>query len=291
MTPQTPATPRNNRPHALLQYPLLCAAILLSGCADTSSSFCTRTEQVVQAILAQIPGVDSCEQVTDTHLATITTLDLSGQSITELQAGDFSGLTNLSSLNFSDNPGGSLRFSIFTELPNLSSLNLGDDLIFDKQATSMLPSAPRLPFQEQEGLFALGQILENLPQGSPSEVSVFASPPEKMYVDQIYANPITAEMPEELRAVFERVQKRKEQGWSNRTEENSSDDISLEDREMRDNRLRLVFEQIAQHLQENINNVYDVGVGAGEGLSLSPTSPDPENEQPALNEQEQDEAK
>ena len=117
MTPQPPATPRNNRRLSLLQYPLLCAAILLAGCvdsadsADTSSSFCTRTEQVVQAILAQIPGVASCEQVTDSHLATITTLDLRGQSITELQAGDFSGLINLSSLDLRDNPAvDSMRF-------------------------------------------------------------------------------------------------------------------------------------------------------------------------------------
>ena len=58
---------------------------------------------------------------------------------------------------------------------------------------------------------------------------------------------------------------------------------------MRDNRLRLAYERIAQRWQENLNNDYDVRVGSGAGHLFSFISPDPENKQPALN--EQDEAK
>ena len=42
-------------------------------------------------ILAGIPGVSDCTLVTDTHLAAITSLNLSGQGMTALHADDFAG--------------------------------------------------------------------------------------------------------------------------------------------------------------------------------------------------------
>ena len=68
---------------------------------------------VQTAILAQITATNDCMMVTNPQLGQITTLDLSGQSIQTLQAGDFAGLTALTSLDLSNNN--------FPALPNIFS--------------------------------------------------------------------------------------------------------------------------------------------------------------------------
>ena len=57
---------------------------------------CDRTEQVRNAIVAAINGVDDCADVTEAHLAGITgTFDLNEQGISSLQSRDFAGLSSL----------------------------------------------------------------------------------------------------------------------------------------------------------------------------------------------------
>ena len=59
---------------------------------DTAAGICGRTEEVRDALLALIPGVSGAP-VTDADLAAITgPLNLSGQNISALAAGDFAGL-------------------------------------------------------------------------------------------------------------------------------------------------------------------------------------------------------
>ena len=84
-----------------------------------------RTQQVQDAIIAAIPGVNSAADVTEEHLAAITSLDLSSKNIASLQAGDFDGLTALTNLNLSGN-GHSIRVpsGIFDKLTELTHLNL-----------------------------------------------------------------------------------------------------------------------------------------------------------------------
>ena len=50
---------------------------------------CDRTEQVKNAIVAAVPGVTDCADVIETHLAAITSFNLSSESITTLKPGDF----------------------------------------------------------------------------------------------------------------------------------------------------------------------------------------------------------
>ena len=57
-----------------------------------------RTQQVRDAIVAEIYGVDSADDVTAAHLAAITHLNLNYKSITSLKSGDFDGLTALTTL-------------------------------------------------------------------------------------------------------------------------------------------------------------------------------------------------
>ena len=64
------------------------------------AGICGRTEEVRDEILDEISGVTHCANVTDAHLAAITgTLNLSFKGITALAAGDFDGLTALTSLD------------------------------------------------------------------------------------------------------------------------------------------------------------------------------------------------
>ncbi|MDE0400344.1 MAG: cadherin domain-containing protein, partial [Candidatus Poribacteria bacterium] len=86
-----------------------------------------RTQQVQDRIVALVPGVDSANDVTAAHLALITNLNLSNQSITALKAGDFDGLSALRSLSLAKNTLSSLPAGIFSGLSAMSSLDLGSN--------------------------------------------------------------------------------------------------------------------------------------------------------------------
>ena len=86
-----------------------------------------RTNEVVSAIEAAVPGDATGADITDTQLAAITTLDISEASITSLQNEDFTGLTGLRTLNLSQNSLSSLPEDIFDGVSSLRTLNLSDN--------------------------------------------------------------------------------------------------------------------------------------------------------------------
>ena len=84
-----------------------------------------RTPEVRDAIVAAVPGVDNAADVTETHLAAITELNLRNKGITSLKSGDFDGLTALTSLSLHGNDLIALPSGIFDELTALTTLYLG----------------------------------------------------------------------------------------------------------------------------------------------------------------------
>ena len=89
---------------------------------------CDRTPQVRDEIVAAVPSVSDCNDVTEAHLAAITgTLSLIGESITALAAGDFAGLTALENLNLRVNPLTTLPAGVFDGLTALTGLDLSDN--------------------------------------------------------------------------------------------------------------------------------------------------------------------
>ena len=107
ITPPPPPVSQHIR--FLLSGLLFLSVLLLSPSAAVSSSHlpnppvCDRTPQVRDAIVAQIPGVSACGDVTTTHLADLIYLGLLRTGISTLQADDFAGLSNLYTLTLSDN--------------------------------------------------------------------------------------------------------------------------------------------------------------------------------------------
>ena len=93
-----------------------------------------RTQQVQNAIVAAVPGVNSANDVTAAHLAAITILNLSNKRITSLKSDDFDGLTTLVILGLYSNNLRSLPSGIFDELTALKTLGL------QHNALSSLPS-------------------------------------------------------------------------------------------------------------------------------------------------------
>ena len=84
-----------------------------------------RTPQVRDAIVAAA-GVPA-NQVTEAHLAAITSLDLGLKKITSLKAGDFDGLNNLTVLYLPNNKLSTLPSGIFDNLTQLTRLLLGNN--------------------------------------------------------------------------------------------------------------------------------------------------------------------
>ena len=99
-------------------------AITINVIAGPDPAISSRTQAVQDAIIAAIDGVTSASDVTGTHLASITSLDLSNKSISSLSAGDFNGMDSLTSLDLSGNLlGTSLPDGIFSGL-SLTTLDL-----------------------------------------------------------------------------------------------------------------------------------------------------------------------
>ena len=96
----------------------------------------TRTQQVQDAIVAAVPGVNHADNVTATHLAAITELHLGLQSITELKSGDFDGFTSLTTLYLTDNAISDI--SVLKDLTSLTVLYLSNNAISDISALEHL---------------------------------------------------------------------------------------------------------------------------------------------------------
>ena len=119
-----------------------------------------RTAEVRDAIVDALSDVDSAADVTETHLSTITALNLRAKSITALQSGDFSGLTALTNLNLYNNQLSSLPDSIFKGLTALTTLRLGSNTV------DPLPNPVLL---EKDGD---GQFKAVVPAGAPFDIVV-----------------------------------------------------------------------------------------------------------------------
>ena len=98
--------------------------------ASTGVNVCGRTAQVRDGIVGQdaiVRDSSATECTSITELASITVLDLGGQSIVSLQLGDFAGLTALQALDLFNNHLKTLPADIFAGLTSLQGLGLGNN--------------------------------------------------------------------------------------------------------------------------------------------------------------------
>ena len=169
-------------------------SILLIHIRGFSGIFCGRTPAVRDALVALIPGVTDCIDVSDAHLAAITgVLNLNHHGIADLAAGDFAGLTSLNQLYMFSNLLTELPAGVFDELTSLESLYLTSnqlaDLnagVFDKLtglkvlqlADNELPELSAEVFEELSALQTLNlthNLLTDLPAGVFEELTLLES--------------------------------------------------------------------------------------------------------------------
>ena len=127
---------------------------------STSIGVSDRTPAVRDAIVAAVPNVSDAADVTDTHLAAITELNLRNSGITSLQSGDLGGLTGLTNLNLYGNMLSSLPSSIFEGLTALTALRLGGNLV------------DPMPLIVSIQQVSAGQFRAVIAEGAPFDVSI-----------------------------------------------------------------------------------------------------------------------
>ena len=153
-----------------------------------------RTQQVQDAIVGAVPGVDNADDVTPAHLAVITRLYLFSAEITSLKSGDFSGLTALTSLNLQSNSISDI--SALADLTALTHLSMSYNSVSDISALADLTALTELylsgnsisDISALEGLTALTGLY--LSDNSVSDVSALEGL-TKLTNLVLYDNPIS----------------------------------------------------------------------------------------------------
>ncbi len=131
-----------------------------------AAGICARTSEVQTAILSELSGISDCALVTETHLSSITgTLDFRAQSITDLKANDFAGLSGLGILRLDNNSLSSLPAGVFSGLSRLRTLRL------NRNALSSLPADVFSDLSNLERLTLDNNSLSSLPTGVFSGLS------------------------------------------------------------------------------------------------------------------------
>ena len=135
------------------------------------STACHRTLQVRRAIVAAVPGVDDCRDVTDAHLAAIQTLNLEYAEISTLRSDDFSGLTSLSTLYLGNNNLTTLPADIFSGLSSLTALYIQNNKLnsLPEGVFSSLSSIRQLNLHSNQ----LTSLPKNLFSGLKSLTQIF----------------------------------------------------------------------------------------------------------------------
>ena len=124
---------------------------------STLTPVCDRTPQVRDAIVAAMPGVSDCNDVTEAHLAAITRLDLENKNISSLKDGDFDGMTALYELKLQNNQLQTLPANIFSDLSSLRTLYLNNNRL------SSLPSTVFSGLSSLSNLYMNNNQLTSLP--------------------------------------------------------------------------------------------------------------------------------
>ena len=127
-----------------------------------------RTPQVRDAIVAAVPGVNSANDVTAAHLAAITYLALdNNKEIIALKAGDFDGLSSLTTLSLHDN------YNNLTDLPEgvFSGLSSLATLYLNNNKLTSLPEGVFSGLTSLESLWLSSNSLTGLPEGVFSGLS------------------------------------------------------------------------------------------------------------------------
>ena len=140
--------------------PLTSTVYPASGTIAVFTAVCERTPAVRDAIVAAISSVGDCADVTNRHLALISgRFYVDSQSITELAAGDFGGLTGIDLLYLNNNALSTLPAGVFDQLTGLEQLYLNGN------ALTMLPAGV---FHQLTSLTTLqlgSNELDTLPEG------------------------------------------------------------------------------------------------------------------------------
>ena len=145
-----------------LGSPEISIARLADPVVAVGVGICGRTPAVYNAIVTAL-SVSNCIAVTPDLLRSVTTLTLSNNAVTELDAGDFSGLSGLETLDLSGNDSLSVLLTgIFAGLSSLETLNLSGNEDLRALAENLFDGLDSLQTLNLSGNTSLSSLEENL---------------------------------------------------------------------------------------------------------------------------------
>ena len=143
--------------------------VTVTRAAAMTGGICDRTQQVQDAILAELADVDDCAVVTVANLAGLTSLQVASQSIDSLKSGDFAGLTSVTLLNLASNSFTTLPADVFSGLTALTTLVLaGGEL-------TLLPAGVFSDLTNLTGMNLSNNALESLPGAVFSDLTALSA--------------------------------------------------------------------------------------------------------------------
>ncbi len=164
---------------ALLAVVAILAIATPNG--DTASAheeppgICDRNQAVQNSILAKLPSISQCSDVTGEHLRGLSgTLDLSGQGITALSAEDFQGMSGITGIDASGNQLSHIPEDLLQQLRHQSHTHSTTETSRNGYVIAVIDKSGSMKGELRTAKSGARWLVANRPDGMPMAVVAFS---------------------------------------------------------------------------------------------------------------------
>ena len=136
---------------------------------------CDRNQAIQEAVLAKLPGISQCSNVTEEHLRSLSgTLDISGQGITALSAEDFQGMSGITGMDASGNQLSSVPGDLLQQLRHQSHTHSTTETSRNGYVIAVIDKSGSMSGQLSAAKAGARWLAANRPGSMPMAVMAFS---------------------------------------------------------------------------------------------------------------------